>query len=253
MRKKKIYIDPGHGGDSIGASYKGRLEQDDVLKLSLAVGKLLGTQRNIEVKFSRVSSVNPAISVRAKEANDWGADYFISIHRNAFQPEKASGAECWCDSKIAKGGETYNKAKNILDKLCEESGYTNRGVKRGAPAYSDYGVNSLTRMASCLLEAGFIDNSLDNKVFDERFEDIALALAKGLCEAVGEKFVLPGDIDGDGAVTPADARLALRAAVGLEILKDEGLLAADVTFDGQITPADARLILRMATGSEAVV
>ena len=59
MAKKKIYIDAGHGGDSIGASYKGRFEQDDSLRLALAVGKLLSVQPGIEVKQSRTASVNP--------------------------------------------------------------------------------------------------------------------------------------------------------------------------------------------------
>lgn len=57
-----------------------------------------------------------------------------------------------------------------------------------------------------------------------------------------------GDLDGDGKVTAADARLALRAAVGLEILTDEQKKAADINKDGKITAADARLVLRKAVG-----
>ena len=57
-----------------------------------------------------------------------------------------------------------------------------------------------------------------------------------------------GDLDGDGKVTAADARLALRAAVGLEILNEEQIKAADMDGDGGITAADARLILRTAVG-----
>lgn len=37
----KWLIDPGHGGVDSGATYKGRRECDDVLKLSLIVGELL--------------------------------------------------------------------------------------------------------------------------------------------------------------------------------------------------------------------
>ena len=57
-----------------------------------------------------------------------------------------------------------------------------------------------------------------------------------------------GDIDGDGSVTPADARLALRAAVGLDEVTEAMLLSADVDHSGDITPADARIILRRAVG-----
>lgn len=61
-----------------------------------------------------------------------------------------------------------------------------------------------------------------------------------------------GDIDEDGKVTSADARLALRAAVGLEDISSGSgaFTAADADKDGKITSADARLILRAAVGLE---
>ena len=55
-----------------------------------------------------------------------------------------------------------------------------------------------------------------------------------------------GDVDGDGKVTSLDARLALRAAVGLEKLDKESKEAADMDGDGKITADDAREILRGA-------
>ncbi len=250
MAKKKIYIDAGHGGDSIGASYKGRLEQDDTLKLALTVGSLLSVQPNIEVKQSRTQSVNPLISSRCAEANRWGADYFISIHRNAFKPEKANGADVFVYSKCAVNGVTYTKAKNILDELCKASTLKERGIHIGAPNYTDFGVNRLTDMSSCLLEVGFIDSSIDNGIFDEEFEKIAQGIAKGLCAAVGETYRPFGDINGDGEVDPADARLALRYAVGLEQAKADAIAFGDMDKDGSISAADARTILRKAVGLE---
>ncbi len=61
-----------------------------------------------------------------------------------------------------------------------------------------------------------------------------------------------GDIDGDMKITAADARLALRASVGLEYFADEPVTASymlsDVNSDEKITSADARLILRKSVG-----
>ncbi|MCD7827496.1 MAG: hypothetical protein LUG85_03035, partial [Clostridiales bacterium] len=54
------------------------------------------------------------------------------------------------------------------------------------------------------------------------------------------------DVDGNGRITAADARLALRCAAKLEILEGVHLLAADADVDTYIKPADARLILRTA-------
>ncbi len=59
-----------------------------------------------------------------------------------------------------------------------------------------------------------------------------------------------GDIDGDGNITAADARLALRASVALENLDEVQKKAADADGDGNITAADARLILRASVGLE---
>ena len=57
----------------------------------------------------------------------------------------------------------------------------------------------------------------------------------------------PGDMDGDGALAPSDARIVLRLSVGLD--KDSTFYgSADVDGDGAITPADARLVLRYAVG-----
>lgn len=74
--------------------------------------------------------------------------------------------------------------------------------------------------------------------------------SKGLvfAEIPKESAVIPGDIDGDGEVTAADARVALRAATGLEELTAEQKAAADYNGDGEITPADARDIIRNAVG-----
>lgn len=61
---------------------------------------------------------------------------------------------------------------------------------------------------------------------------------------------LLGDADGDGQVTSADARLVLRASVGLETPDMLRRILYDADTDGSITAADARLILRASVGLE---
>ena len=67
-----------------------------------------------------------------------------------------------------------------------------------------------------------------------------------------EVAVKYGDVDGDGDITPGDARLALRRSVALENYAEGSTewLACDVDADGSITPGDARLILRGSVGLE---
>ena len=68
----------------------------------------------------------------------------------------------------------------------------------------------------------------------------------------GSDKTAPGDVNGDGEVTTADARLALRQAVGLEKYAQgsPAFKACDVNGDGRIGTDDARFILRHAVGLE---
>ena len=61
-----------------------------------------------------------------------------------------------------------------------------------------------------------------------------------------------GDVDGNGKVESADARLALRASVKLENIKSgtAKFKAADVNKDGKIGSDDARKILRVSVKLE---
>lgn len=59
-------------------------------------------------------------------------------------------------------------------------------------------------------------------------------------------FILKGDTDGNGKITAADARIALRHAARLENIDDSILPAAEVDEDGRVTAKDARIILRYA-------
>ena len=59
-----------------------------------------------------------------------------------------------------------------------------------------------------------------------------------------------GDVDGDGMVTAQDARLTLRAAIGLGSVREESAesYSADTNCDGEIDASDARTVLRTAIG-----
>ena len=66
----------------------------------------------------------------------------------------------------------------------------------------------------------------------------------------GEPALVKGDTDRNGAVEAADARQALRFAVGLDPDLRPYLTGADYDGDSQLTSADARGILRCAVGLE---
>ncbi|MCR5041281.1 MAG: dockerin type I repeat-containing protein [Clostridia bacterium] len=87
---------------------------------------------------------------------------------------------------------------------------------------------------------------LETPSIPEHTEDLPAVSETGPTE-LPDKTCIPGDVDGDGAVTADDARETLRYSLELEnavISPDTG----DVDSDGELTAADARLILRTALG-----
>ncbi|MBR3595369.1 MAG: D-alanyl-D-alanine carboxypeptidase [Clostridia bacterium] len=61
-----------------------------------------------------------------------------------------------------------------------------------------------------------------------------------------------GDVDLSGDISSADARIVLRASVGLEEITDVLLKRGDVDNDKTISSADARIILRVSVGLESL-
>ena len=88
-----IALDAGHGGSDPGAVYGNRNEKDDALRLTKAVGKIL-EDSGINVFYVRKSDEYETPFKKATDANNAGADYFISIHRNSSEePNQYSGVE----------------------------------------------------------------------------------------------------------------------------------------------------------------
>jgi hypothetical protein len=56
--------------------------------------------------------------------------------------------------------------------------------------------------------------------------------------------IIFGDVNDDGKITAADARLALRISAHLDTPNEKQLITADYDRNGKITAADARMILR---------
>lgn len=56
------------------------------------------------------------------------------------------------------------------------------------------------------------------------------------------------DVDGDGIITAADARLALRAVAKLDNTTDRCQYAVDIDDDGKLSGTESRAIMRVASG-----
>ncbi len=160
---------PSHGGGDPGAVYQERQEKDDTLKLTLSVGEIL-EKNGINVVYTRVDDVYQTPFEKARIANESGADYFISFHRNS-SPEanKYQGVEVLV---YDKSGIKYEMAENILGAM-GEIGFREIGVKERPGLV----VLRRTKMPALLVEAGFLNSEEDNKLFDEKFDEMAEGIA----------------------------------------------------------------------------
>ena len=91
-KKFKVVLDAGHGGKDPGAQKNGCVEKVIALDVVLRIGKILETYPEFEVKYTRTTDVFIPLTDRAKIANDFGADLFVSVHCNASVSPKPSGS-----------------------------------------------------------------------------------------------------------------------------------------------------------------
>lgn len=80
-------------------------------------------------------------------------------------------------------------------------------------------------------------------------EDDRFGRVRDIFEYVYSVPVL-GDADESGTIDASDARIVLRASVGLEEITASLKIRGDVDKDGELTSSDARTILRVAVGLE---
>lgn len=176
MANYKVALDAGHGGSDPGAVYNGRQEKDDTLDLTLAVGDIL-KKNGVDVFYTRTTDEYETPFKKATDANNSGADLFISIHRNSSEtPNQYSGVESLVFNDTGLKAEV---ARNINNQL-EDVGFKNLGVD----VRKNLVVLKRTKMPAVLVEAGFINNDKDNYLFDQEFDKIANAIADGILESI---------------------------------------------------------------------
>src|SRR5690625_4268556 len=173
----KIYIDAGHGGNDPGASGNGLREKVLTLTIAKKVRDLL--KGRATVRMSRTNDKTLSLSQRTNDANNWGADYFLSIHINA------GGGTGYED--FIYNGNVSNKTKTIRDTIHAEiikqiPDVNNRGKKT-----ANFAVVRQSLMPSMLTENLFIDTKADAVLLKSNafLNKVAKGHANGIIKAFG--------------------------------------------------------------------
>lgn len=91
-KKFKVILDAGHGGKDPGAQKNGCVEKVIALDVVLRIGKILEAYPEFDIKYTRTTDVFIPLKDRAKIANDFEADLFVSVHCNSSVSPKPYGA-----------------------------------------------------------------------------------------------------------------------------------------------------------------
>ncbi len=172
-----IILDAGHGGFDNGATYRGRAEKDDVLRLTLDVGQQL-EKDGYSVAYIRTEDVYESPYRKAEKANQTGGDIFISFHRNSGVEENLyNGVQALVYSTEGKEAVALGEA---INENLEKLGFQNLGVE----AIPDLIVLHKTQMPAVLMEVGFINSDKDNELWDEKYTEIVQEIVSGIEETV---------------------------------------------------------------------
>lgn len=121
---RKVVIDPGHGGQDPGCSYKQFKEKDIVLNVALRLGELIKDNfSDVEVIYTRKTDVFIPLYERGNIANKAGADLFFSIHVNAARSSAAAGTETFVMG-VDKAGRNLDIAMKENDVITFEDDYS---------------------------------------------------------------------------------------------------------------------------------
>ncbi len=126
-----VVLDPGHGGDEVGAAAFGVVEKASNLDMALRVEKLLLAQ-GVDVILTRrtdsraagqtpgFSATRADLQARIDVANEAGGDVFVSLHSNGSSDADERGVEAWYDSGGDFAGEGYNLAGMLMSDVLSE-------------------------------------------------------------------------------------------------------------------------------------
>ena len=171
----KVFLNPGHDRDldsgAVNPTY-GLREADVAYNVGNFVSKRLE-----DVGIDTYVVQSDSLGYIADEANDWNADYFVSIHCNAFNTV-AKGTEVEVYSNYSA---SVPLAKSVQKEIVSRMGTVDRGIKERPGLY----VLKHTDMPAILIELAFIDNDEDYELLANKQEEFADAVADGILKYLG--------------------------------------------------------------------
>ena len=182
--KRKVAVDPGHGGpEDFGSDRpaEGLFEKDATLAISLFLKEELEAA-GYEVFMIRETDIAVDKKDRPVLAKESGADIYVSIHLNSLENDSDStmGAEVWYSN--LRNNDSDVLSQYVVDELTSVINTRNRGIKLG----NELAVLKNNELPACLVECGFMSSATERaKLFDTEYQKL---IAKGVANGI-KKFL----------------------------------------------------------------
>lgn len=184
----KIFIDQGHnpeGYPNAGAVGNGLYEGDVNYQVGVYLADLLNKDPRFEVRLSRPTPTTvlgttsaTSLAERVRMANEWPADYFISIHSNSNPVPAINGTEVYLSQFYT---QAHWLAERIMDGIVKYVGTKNNGIRLNPTLY----VLRRTQMPALLVELGYLTNPSDAQKLRDNQYQFAYGIYQGILNYFG--------------------------------------------------------------------
>lgn len=188
----KIFVDQGHnptGYHNSGAQGFGLYEENITYMVGRYLADILEADPRFEVRLSRNSRTEilgtnniTSLNERVTMANEWPADYFLSIHVNANDNPNINGSEVYVSAMYT---QSYWLGEDILYEIVRRVGTAYNGVRLNPSLY----VLRNTNMPAVLIELGYVTNASDAWKLANNQYAFAYAIYNGLLNYLGLPFL----------------------------------------------------------------
>ena len=269
-----IVIDPGHGGEAVGAvGKKGTFEKDVVLSISRKLQGVLNKRPGYRAFLTRDGDYYVDFSKRLTIAREYGADLFVSIHADAARNRSAEGSSVYClssgraSSEAAKilarnenladivGGVPNGESGEATDPILLDMFQTNtlnqsktfgscvlqnlqreNNLKFTSVQEAPFYVLKLPEIPSLLIETAYISNAKEEKLLKSAGFQIRMA------EAIANSIT---------TFLPPLPPVAVSVTAGTEKKKKEQNQTAQVEAVGEVIPAKVAKVNRAPSAEPA--
>ncbi len=170
----------------------------------------------------------------------------VYVRTELIDNDAVAGAKTKKITLDGKKYDTYYDAKGTVAVISGSAGHNFEGEAPDSDLYKESTSYGMPMFSAVTIDGNLLAVSTYTVDGESTANVDSFAIEKT------ESTIKLGDVDMDGNITAADARLALRYSVGLEDLTNKMKAAANVNRDSAITAADARTILRASVEIESI-